>query len=77
MVGAGTPTIPTRRNRPTADRFLGAVHELEHIVLITHFGFAVYAERLKKTPDECLPVQIQVRIATDTRCCGCGIRTCK
>ena len=39
--------------------FLVRVHELEQIVLITHFGCAVYAERLKKTPDECLPVQFQ------------------
>src|SRR4249919_2626170 len=44
--------------RPQLD-FLVRVHELEQIVLITHFGCAVYAERLKKTPDECLPVQFQ------------------
>src|SRR6476659_10526806 len=39
--------------------FLVRVHELEQIVLISHYGCAVYAERLKKTPDECLPVQFQ------------------
>jgi hypothetical protein len=39
--------------------FLVRVHELEQIVLITHFGCAVYAELLKKSPDECLPIQFK------------------
>jgi hypothetical protein len=39
--------------------FLVRVHELERIVLITHYGCAVYGHRLRQTEDECLPVQIE------------------
>ncbi len=34
------------------------VHELERIVLINHYGCAVYRERLQRGPDECLPAQM-------------------
>jgi hypothetical protein len=37
--------------------FLVRVHELEQIVLITHYGCAHYGHRLQKSPRECLPVQ--------------------
>src|SRR5687767_13492314 len=37
--------------------FLVQVHELERIVLITHFGCAWYSDRLQRPPRECLPEQ--------------------
>jgi hypothetical protein len=37
--------------------FLVRVHELEQIVLITHFGCAYYGHRLKKSPRDCLQAQ--------------------
>lgn len=37
--------------------FLVRVHELEQIVLITHFGCAYYGQRLEKAPRECLHAQ--------------------
>jgi hypothetical protein len=37
--------------------FLVRVHELQQIVLITHFGCAYYGHRLGKGPRECLPAQ--------------------
>jgi hypothetical protein len=37
--------------------FLVKAHELEKIVLITHFGCAYYGQQLQKEPRECLPVQ--------------------
>ena len=39
--------------------FLVRVHELEEIVLITHYGCAFYAERLHANPRECLPSQME------------------
>src|SRR5258707_10733620 len=33
--------------------FLVRVHELEQIILITHFGCAYYGHRLKQLPREC------------------------
>jgi hypothetical protein len=39
--------------------FLVKAHELERIVLITHYGCAAYAERLRRPPDECLPAQLE------------------
>jgi hypothetical protein len=39
--------------------FLVRVHELERIVLITHFGCAVYGRRLQRPAPECLPAQIE------------------
>ena len=39
--------------------FLVEVHELKRIVLITHYGCAVYAERLQRKPDDCLPTQME------------------
>src|SRR5215468_7937817 len=33
--------------------FLVTAHELERIVLITHYGCAHYAQRLQKSPNEC------------------------
>jgi hypothetical protein len=45
--------------------FLMQVHELERIVLITHYGCAHYGQRLRRNPRECLPAQTEdVRTAT-------------
>ena len=38
--------------------FLVRVHELERIVLVTHYGCAYYAELCGKDADGCLPVQL-------------------
>jgi hypothetical protein len=47
--------------------FLVQAHGLERIVLITHYGCAYYGERLKRSPDECLPAQsADLRRAADT-----------
>jgi hypothetical protein len=49
--------------------FLVRVHELQQIVLITHFGCASYAHRLQNGPRECLPIQVEdVRTARLTLC---------
>ncbi len=37
--------------------FLVEAHQLEQIVLITHYGCAYYGNRMKRSPDDCLPVQ--------------------
>jgi len=37
--------------------FLIEVHQLERIVLIAHYGCALYGRRLGKGPRECLPAQ--------------------
>ena len=39
--------------------FLVEVHELKRVVLITHYGCAVYAEQLQQKPDDCLPIQME------------------
>jgi hypothetical protein len=39
--------------------FLVRVHELEQIVLITHFGCAFYSLRRQCQPEDCLPDQIK------------------
>jgi hypothetical protein len=47
--------------------FLVLAHELERIVLITHYGCAYYGHRLQQTPDQCLTSQIEdVRAAAET-----------
>jgi hypothetical protein len=38
--------------------FLVRVHELERIILVTHYGCAYYAELCGKDADGCLPVQM-------------------
>jgi hypothetical protein len=44
--------------------FLVQAHELERIVLITHYGCAWYGHRLQRSADECLPAQAEdVQIA--------------
>jgi len=46
--------------------FLVRVHDLERLVLITHYGCAWYGQRLGRPPDECLATQIaEVRTAAD------------
>lgn len=39
--------------------FLIRAHELERIVLITHYGCAFYTELMRKEPDECFPIQLK------------------
>ena len=47
--------------------FLVRFHELEQVVLITHFGCAYYGHRLEKAPRECLQAQREdVRTAMHT-----------
>jgi hypothetical protein len=38
--------------------FLVQVHELDQIVLITHYGCAYYGQRLQRSPQDCLATQI-------------------
>ncbi len=38
--------------------FLVHAHELQRLVLITHYGCAWYGHRLQRPPDECLAAQI-------------------
>jgi hypothetical protein len=48
-------------------QFLVQAHELERIVLITHFGCAFYAEIVGKDPDGCLQAQEEdLRVAAGT-----------
>ena len=45
--------------------FLVRVHELQRVVLITHFGCAHYGQQLQQSPRECLPAQrADIRSAT-------------
>src|SRR5262245_21439888 len=37
--------------------FLVRTHELERVVLITHYGCAWYGHRLQRSPDQCLAAQ--------------------
>jgi hypothetical protein len=37
--------------------FLVKIHEVDRIVLITHFGCAYYAQRLQRPPQDCLAAQ--------------------
>jgi hypothetical protein len=39
--------------------FLVQAHQLERIVLITHYGCAYYGQRLGQPPEECLTAQIE------------------
>jgi hypothetical protein len=46
--------------------FLVRIHEIERVVLITHYGCAYYGHRLNQTPRECLPAQRQDVVAAMT-----------
>jgi len=39
--------------------FLVQIHELDRVVLITHYACAVYAQRLQQAPEECLGEQMK------------------
>ena len=39
--------------------FLVRAHELERVVLITHYGCAWYSHRVQRSPDECLSAQAE------------------
>ena len=47
--------------------FLVQVHQLDKMVLITHYACAHYGHRLQRSPQDCLPVQLEeVRTAAKT-----------
>jgi hypothetical protein len=50
--------------------FLVRAHELERVVLITHYGCAWYGDRLQQSPDECLPAQ-----AEDIQAAGAALQS--
>jgi hypothetical protein len=39
--------------------FLVTAHELKRIILIAHYGCALYAAQLQRKPDDCLPIQME------------------
>jgi hypothetical protein len=39
--------------------FLVKIHELDRIILITHYACALYGQRLQRTPEECLTEQMK------------------
>lgn len=46
--------------------FLVHVHKLDRIVLMAHYGCAVYTDRMQRDADECLPMQVSdLRSARD------------
>jgi hypothetical protein len=50
--------------------FLVRAHDLERIVLITHYGCAWYGDRLQRSPDDCLPAQ-----AEDVQAAGAALQS--
>jgi hypothetical protein len=63
-VPGGPARLVPNPDHPEDDRkvreqieFLVRAHDLERIVLITHFGCAYYGQRLQRAPTECLPAQ--------------------
>src|SRR5438477_13122309 len=54
---AGQPNEALAQAAKVQLDFLVKAHELERIVLITHFGCAWYGQKLKLGPRECLPLQ--------------------
>jgi hypothetical protein len=75
-VPGGPAWLAVDPGRPDFDRsaragldFLVRVHELERIVLVTHFGCAHYAHQLGRPPEECLPAQ-----AADVRAAAAALR---
>jgi hypothetical protein len=63
---SGDDEILLRAARIQLD-FLVEVHELERVVLITHYACAWYGHRLQRPPDECLPAQAEdIRAAAAT-----------
>jgi len=61
-----SPALDWERAARSQLDFLVRVHELERLVLITHYGCAYYAERLKRGPKECLPSQMDdVRLGAE------------
>ena len=65
MIGASDD--PAVRGTRVQLDFLVEVHQLERIVLITHFACAWYGHLLNKPPDECVAEQMRdVRSAAAT-----------
>ena len=57
-VAAKEDSVFLRATRTQLD-FLVRAHELERVVLITHFGCAWYGHRLKQSPADSLPAQTE------------------
>jgi hypothetical protein len=58
LVPRGDERGPHEAVREQID-FLVRAHELEQVVLITHYGCAYYGHRLQRPARECLPVQAE------------------
>jgi hypothetical protein len=65
-IPGGPAWLATRQEDPALLRamrmqldFLVVAHELERVVLITHYGCAWYGHRLQRSPDECLAGQME------------------
>src|SRR3954466_517607 len=56
---AGPPNDPLVQAARVQLDFLVKAHELEKIVLITHFGCAWYGQKLKRPAEECLAEQFK------------------
>jgi hypothetical protein len=56
---AAAPNDPLVQAARTQLDFLVKAHELERIVLITHFGCAWYGEKLKQSAEDCLECQFK------------------
>src|SRR3954468_9853747 len=56
---AGRPHDPLVQAAKVQLDFLVKAHELEKIVLITHFGCAWYGQKLKQSAEECLEAQFK------------------
>jgi hypothetical protein len=57
-VASQEDSVFLRATRTQLD-FLVQAHELERVVLITHFGCAWYGHRLKQSPADCLSAQTE------------------
>src|SRR5262249_34170940 len=64
LVAHDDDPTPLQAARTQLD-FLVRIHEIDQIVLIAHYGCAVYCHRLGCSPEECLPTQL-----TDVRAAG-------
>jgi hypothetical protein len=56
---AASPEDPALLATRIQFEFLVQAHELERVVLITHYGCAWYGHRLQQSPEECLPEQAE------------------
>jgi hypothetical protein len=57
LAGRDVPLLPHYDAAGASIDFLVRVHELERIILISHYGCALYAEILREDAESCLPAQ--------------------